>query len=66
MCLGEKRLLDNIADYERRMDSLTNKEQDSYKDMKVVREMYARGLEFEPIDIFRANSRLFQVVGCRP
>ena len=63
MCLGEKRLLDNIADYERRMDSLTNKEQDSYKDMKVVREMYARGLEFEPIDIFRANSRLFQVVG---
>ena len=33
------------------------------KDMKLVQEMYARGFEFEPIDIFRANSRLFQVVG---
>ena len=25
--------------------------------------MYARGFEFTPIDIFKANSRLFQVVG---
>jgi DNA polymerase-3 subunit alpha (Gram-positive type) len=31
--------------------------------MRVVQEMYARGFEFEPIDIFRAQSRSFQIVG---
>ena len=25
------------------------------KDMKIVQEMYARGLEFTPIDIYRAK-----------
>ena len=62
MCLGEKRLLETMADYEKRMDSLSKKEQDSYKDMKIVQEMYARGFDFTPIDIFRAKSRDFQIV----
>ena len=62
MCLGEKHLVSVMNDYEKRMDTLSKKEQDSYKDMKVVQEMYARGFEFEPIDIFTAKSRLFQVV----
>ena len=31
--------------------------------MKVVQEMYARGYEFVPIDIFKAQSRSFQIVG---
>ncbi len=30
--------------------------------MKIVQEMYARGFEFTPIDIFSAQSRLFQIV----
>ena len=62
MCLGEKRLLENMADYEKRMDSLSKKEQDSYKDMKIVQEMYARGFDFTPIDIFKAKSRDFQII----
>ena len=44
------------------MDSLSNKEKDAYGDMKIVQEMYARGFEFTPIDIFSAQSRLFQIV----
>ena len=48
-----------IADYKKRADTLTNKEQDTLKDMRIVQEMYARGFEFEPIDIFRAHSRKF-------
>ena len=32
------------------------------KDMKIVQEMYARGLEFVPIDLFTAHSRNFQLV----
>ena len=42
---------------------LSNKEEAAYGDMRIVQEMYARGFEFEPIDIFRAQSRTFQIVG---
>ena len=62
MCLGEERLRRVMADYKTRKDSLSNKEQDSYKDMKSVLEMYVRGYEFMPIDIFKAHARNFQIV----
>ena len=52
-----------MADYKRRSDELSKKEQDSYRDMKIVQEMYARGFEFVPIDLFSAQARLFQVSG---
>ena len=42
---------------------LSNKEELAYGDMRIVQEMYARGFEFEPIDIFRAKSREFQIIG---
>lgn len=32
------------------------------KDMRLVQEMYARGYEFMPIDVFRAHSRNFQII----
>lgn len=62
MCQGQKHLESIMADYKKRSDSLSNKEKDAYGDMRIVQEMYARGFEFEPIDIFRAQSRLFQIV----
>ena len=62
MCQGQRHLESVMADYKKRMDSLSNKEKDAYADMRVVQEMYARGLEFEPIDIFRAHSRSFQIM----
>ena len=42
----------HMAEYKRRMNSsdfkekLSQKEEDTYKDMKLVEEMYARGYEF--------------------
>ena len=30
--------------------------------MKIVQEMYARGFDFTPIDIFKAKSRDFQII----
>ena len=63
MCLGKAHLEAVMADYNRRKDTLTKKEQDTVRDMKIVQEMYARGFEFEPIDLFKAHSRLFQIVG---
>ena len=63
MCQGQKHLESMMADYKRKADTLSKKEQDAARDMKVVQEMYARGFEFVPIDIFSAQSRSFQVVG---
>ena len=40
----------------------SNKEEGEYKDMRLVQEMYARGFEFMPIDIFRAKATNFQVI----
>lgn len=62
MCQGQKHLEDVMEDYRKRSDTLSKKEQDTAKDMKIVQEMYARGFEFVPIDIFSAASRLFQIV----
>ncbi len=63
MCQGRQHLEIVMADYKRRADTLSKKEQDSFKDMKIVQEMYARGFDFVPIDIFSAHSRNFQIVG---
>ncbi|MDE7029522.1 MAG: PolC-type DNA polymerase III, partial [Lachnospiraceae bacterium] len=65
MCLGREHLERVMAEYRKRGDSLSNKEQDALKDMRIVQEMYARGFEFEPLDIFRAHSRNFQIVNDR-
>ncbi len=62
MCQGQQHLENIMADYKRRADTLSNKEKDSLGDMKIVQEMYARGFEFMPIDIFRAHSRNFQII----
>ncbi len=62
MCQGQKHLEETMADYRKRSDTLTNKEQDALKDMRIVQEMYARGFEFEKLDIFRAHSRNFQII----
>jgi DNA polymerase-3 subunit alpha (Gram-positive type) len=62
MCQGRELLERTMADYRKRGDSLTNKEQDSLRDMRIVQEMYARGFEFVKLDIFTAHSRNFQII----
>ena len=59
MCQGKEKLNYYIKDYQKRSDFLSNKEQDTLKDMRLVQEMYARGLEFMPIDLYRARQRNF-------
>ncbi len=51
-----------LAEYKITGDSLSQKEQASLRDMKIVQEMYARGFDFTPIDIFKAHSRNFQII----
>ncbi|MCM1246370.1 MAG: PolC-type DNA polymerase III [Roseburia sp.] len=62
MCQGKEKLEALMRDYKRRSNELSKKEQDSLGDMKIVQEMYARGFEFMPIDIFRAKAADFQII----
>lgn len=62
MCQGREKLEATMRDYKRRSNELSKKEQDSYNDMKIVQEMYARGFEFMPIDVFCAKATHFQII----
>ncbi|MBE5846470.1 MAG: PolC-type DNA polymerase III [Lachnospiraceae bacterium] len=62
MCRGQRHLENILADYRKREDELSAKEQNELKDMRLVQEMYARGFDFMPIDIFRVHSRNFQII----
>ena len=62
MCQGKEKLEYFMDDYEKRKDTLSKKEQDTYRDMKIVQEMYARGFEFVPIDLYKANAHTFQIM----
>lgn len=61
MCRGQARLLQHMEDYTKRINELSKKEQDTLKDMKIVREMYARGFDFAPVDIYEADAHRFKI-----
>ena len=61
MCFGKEKLDYYIESYRKR-DDLSNKEEGQLKDMRLVQEMYARGFEFMPIDLFKSHSRNFQII----
>ena len=54
-----------MKEYKRRaeLNQLSKKDQDTLKDMKNVLEMYARGFDFLPIDIYKSKASKFQIVG---
>ena len=43
-------------------DALSKKDQDTLKDMRIVQEMYARGFEFTPIELSKADDKNFQII----
>lgn len=63
MCQGRDKLDKCLAEL-RKIDKKdqTAKDADSIRDMRIVQEMYARGFEFMPIDIYRADDKYFQVI----
>ena len=62
MCQGREHLERYLEDYKKRSDTLSKKEQDTLRDMRIVQEMYARGFEFMPIDLSRVKARHFQII----
>jgi DNA polymerase-3 subunit alpha (Gram-positive type) len=63
MCMGKERLEYYMEEYQKRADTLSQKEQDTYKDMKIVQEMYARGFDFLPVDLYEAQAHRFRIMG---
>ena len=72
MCMGKTNLKRTLEEFRKRKHDIDNrvpgvakfspKEEGQYADLRVVEEMYARGFEFVPIDIFKVKARLFQVM----
>lgn len=64
MCMGRNKLEQFLEDYKNRNKQklLSPKEEDTLKDMRIVQEMYARGFEFMPIDLFKVKARSFQII----
>ena len=64
MCQGKEKLLYFMNEYRKKAEAgtIANKEADALSDMKIVQEMYARGYEFEKIDLYKAHANRFQVI----
>ena len=62
MCMGRERLDFYLAELRAKGDAASKKDQDTIRDMRVVQEMYARGFEFIPIDLYRAKANRFQTI----
>ena len=62
MCMGRDRLEYYMAEIRKKGDAASKKEQDTLKDMRIVQEMYARGFEFLPIDLYQAKAHRFQII----
>ena len=62
MCLGRETLNRHLENYRRNKDRLSDKEKLTLRDMRLVEEMYARGFEFIPIDLYQAKATHFRII----
>ena len=64
MCQGKEKLEYYMAELKRKKNNheASKKDEDSLGDMKIVLEMYARGFEFLPLDIYTAKAHDFQII----
>ncbi|MCF0145158.1 MAG: PolC-type DNA polymerase III, partial [Eubacterium sp.] len=68
MCFGRERLKEFLDPLRARYQDdkgrrqLSNNEKDSYRDMKLAEEMYARGVNFAPIDLYTVDAHRCRVL----
>ena len=60
MCFGVEKLRFHIKEYSAR-EKLSATDQLCLRDMKICEEMYARGIQFAPLDIYKAKAKDFQI-----
>ncbi len=61
MCRGRENLDRYLKEYQSK-DNPTAKDKDTIRDMRLVQEMYARGFDFVPVDLYKAQAHRFTVV----
>ncbi len=63
MCQGKEALEANLKEFQKiDKNQQTATIKDTIRDMKIVQEMYARGIEFMPLDLYRADAERFQII----
>ncbi len=64
MCLGKNRLEGEYEALKGKINrnEAAKKDEDTFSDMKIVKEMYARGYEFLPLDIYKAKAHMCQII----
>lgn len=64
MCQGPQKLEMEFEQVKSRIDNKTSQPKDeaTFSDMRIVQEMYARGFEFLPLDIYKAKAHDFQII----
>lgn len=68
MCHGKERVKNKMKEIELMGNQATAKDKDTYDDLEIVFEMYERGFDFLPIDLYASDSKKFIVEeeGIRP
>ncbi|MGN0318922.1 MAG: PolC-type DNA polymerase III [Lachnospira sp.] len=64
MAMGKEKVNYYIDLYKTKKQNgtITNTEEDELGVLRLVQEMYARGFEFMPVDLYRAKARSFQII----
>ena len=68
MTHGQERVRSKIRELERKGNELTQKEKNVLTILEVANEMYARGIKFLPVDLYKSDAVKFQITpdGIRP
>ncbi len=61
MCHGKEKAKNKMKEIELMGNVATQKDKDMYDDLEIVWEMYARGFEFLPIDLYKSDSKNFLI-----
>jgi len=62
VCQGKAAIQSKLTEMDGMEMNLSKKEQDLYTILEIVREMYARGLEFHKIDLYKSHATEFKIV----
>ncbi len=63
MCMGKEKLNNRMKEIQNTPKfEVKNADLDLLREMKIADEMYARGFEFMPLDIYRAKAKDFQII----
>jgi len=68
MTQGKDKVMRKIEEYERLGNNMTQKEKNTLTILEVVNEMYARGIKFLPVDLYKSHPSKFLLTpdGIRP